>query len=236
MSEKICVPKRFQGPTDIVNGGYLSGLLGEILAGPSKVSLRAPWPVDVELDLVRDEDSVRVEHDGALIAAAERISSFVTEVPEIPAEAEVSVAEQAYLNNSSPVPNCFVCGRNRKHGEGLRVFAGQVPDRSIAASRWVPHENFADAEGRISDRFIWGALDCPSAWALPPGFGDNTLLASMSAETLLPLRAGEKCTVLAWQVGDVSGRKATSASALVNEGGELVAHTRTLWVRVANIS
>ena len=236
MSERICVPKHFQGPTDIVNGGYLSGVLGEVLAGPSKVSLRAPWPVDVELDLVRNGDSVQVQNDGALIAEAERISPFETDVPDIPDEAEVSRAEQAYLDGNSPVPNCFVCGKNREDGEGLRVFAGKVPNRSIAASRWVPHENFADATGRISDRFIWGALDCPSAWALPPGFGDNTLLAAMSAETLMPLHAGEKCTVLAWQVGDVSGRKAASASALVNEGGQLVAHTRTLWIRVAGIS
>ena len=237
MSEQITVPKHYQGPTDIVNGGYLAGLLGERLAGPAEVSLRAPWPVDTAVQLDQMDDHLLVHDNGHRIASARPIASFDLDVPAVPDLGDVIVAENNYRDSSgSPVPNCFVCGVNRAPGEGLRVFAGKVADHHCAASRWTPGPELAGTDGMISDRYIWAALDCPSAWALPDEFGENTLLARMEAETFLPLKAGTACTVLAWQLGDVDGRKATAASALVDGQGAVIAHTRTLWIHVGKVT
>ena len=54
---QIFVPKRFNGPPDTANGGYVAGLIaGEMrkagMGGAIEVSLRAPPPVEAAMDLL----------------------------------------------------------------------------------------------------------------------------------------------------------------------------------------
>ena len=113
-------------------------------------------------------------------------------------------------DQDSPFPQCFVCGPHRAHGDGLRIFAGPLHDRMVAAP-WVPIEPHTGPE------FVWAALDCPGAYAC--GFGDRGILVlgRLAARVEATPRASEQCVVVAWPLGD-DGRKALAGTALYGEG------------------
>ena len=57
----MIVPARFNGPPDSGNGGYTCGLVAaELGAASAEVTLRAPPPLETEMAVERDGDSVRV--------------------------------------------------------------------------------------------------------------------------------------------------------------------------------
>ena len=50
--QTITIPRRFRGPPNSGNGGYVCGILARQIAGAAEVTLRAPPPLETELDLV----------------------------------------------------------------------------------------------------------------------------------------------------------------------------------------
>ena len=58
MSDQITIPKRFCGPPDSGNGGYVCGLLAGYVSGGSEVTLRMPPPLERPLDIVREGDVI----------------------------------------------------------------------------------------------------------------------------------------------------------------------------------
>ena len=56
MTDQFTIPKRFCGPPDSGNGGYVCGLLAGYVEGDAEVTLRMPTPLERPLDVVRDKD------------------------------------------------------------------------------------------------------------------------------------------------------------------------------------
>ena len=56
------IERRFCGPPNSGNGGYVCGMLGKQIDGPSEVMLRLPPPLETPLD-------IRMTADGALPTA-----------------------------------------------------------------------------------------------------------------------------------------------------------------------
>ena len=52
--ETMTIPRRFRGPPNSGNGGYVCGMLGRQIAGAAEVTLRAPPPLETKLDLVEE--------------------------------------------------------------------------------------------------------------------------------------------------------------------------------------
>ena len=50
--QTITIPRRFRGPRNSGNGSYVCGILARQIAGAAEVTLRAPPPLETELDLV----------------------------------------------------------------------------------------------------------------------------------------------------------------------------------------
>ena len=50
--QTMTIPRRFRGPPNSGNGGYVCGMLARQIAGAAEVTLRAPPPLETELDLV----------------------------------------------------------------------------------------------------------------------------------------------------------------------------------------
>ena len=139
----VRVPARFNGPPDSANGGYTCGLVAaELHGGGVEVTLRAPPPLETEMAVERDGDTVRMSDGETLVAEARSAAVDVGELPPAvtPEEAEEAVAAGLQRWTSGhPFPTCFVCGPRRLHGDGLDIFPVEH-ERGRFVATWTPEE------------------------------------------------------------------------------------------------
>ncbi len=239
----ITIARRFCGPPESANGGYTCGLLAELLGGDAEVTLRSPPPLDLALPVVEQDEALEIRLGDTLVAEA-RAATLSMGVPAPPTFAEAVDASSRYpWYTGHPYPTCFVCGPDRARGDGLRIFAGPVADRRIAAAPWVPEPSLlavggaaADASGAADTlplRFVFAALDCPS-WFGAKAFSDDSgaaLLGRFTAACHAPVHVDEEHVVMGWHV-ETEGRKVLTASALFSADGQLKAQARAVWIKV----
>jgi hypothetical protein len=232
MDKHITIAKRFCGPPDSGNGGYVCGLLARFLDGVVEVRLRRPPPLETPMNIVRRENSwISLMHGETLIAEA-RQARLDIEVPEPPA---FHKAREAMKNYASPeehfFPTCFVCGPLRREKDGLRIFPGVVAGTRMVASAWVPDETLADSLGLVSPEFMWASLDCPGAFAVLDAGIRPVLLGSLTAEILERPAVGRKCIAAGWKIAS-QGRKRFAVTALFSEEGKVLARARAVWFEI----
>lgn len=233
----VLVGRRYNGPPNSANGGYVSGLVARrarrILEsdGELVVQLHLPPPLDTDLRLTRAGRRVHVWHGDALVATA----SPQAPGADVPGAIAPELAERAALryegqDGAHPFSTCFVCGPD--HPDGLRLAPGPVPglDGHVACL-WTPDATTDDGTGTVAEELVWAALDCPGGWTLDP-VRSPLLLGRMSARiTALP-RVGE--TVVAVGRGAPgTGRVHTCATALFRRDGTELARSTATWVRLA---
>jgi hypothetical protein len=233
MSETITVDARFRGPVTSGNGGYVCGRLAAFVPGAVEVTLRRPPPLGQPLRIERtDEGSVRLRDGDVLVAEARpaRLNLIVPDPPTL-AEAEEATTEHAGFEHQV-FASCFVCGAAREPGDGLRIFAGAVRGRDIAAAPWTPHTSTAE-DGRVRHEFLWAALDCPGVFA--PGVIQRTdrllLLGRLAAQVDAVPAPGEPCIVVGWKIA-TEGRKTDVGTAIFSSAGALYAKARGTWVEM----
>lgn len=229
----LTIAERFHGPRDSGNGGYVAGRLAALIDGAAEITLRAPPPLDRPLDLVRNGDAIELK-DGERLLAEVRPATLDLEVPPLPTPAQLARAEKFGGSDSdSDFHNCFVCGKGRAPGDGLRVWAGRVDgdeDMGVAAMRWTPDPRLAGPDGYLPDEFVWGALDCPGATAVLREDDERSVMTGrMTGLVERKLRAGEPATVLAWPIS-ADGRKLTSGTAVIDAQGNICGRARILWI------
>jgi hypothetical protein len=227
----ITIPRRFRGPPDSGNGGYVCGRLAAFIEGPAVVRLRVPPPLDTAMDVVQQDDGVQMVHGAAVIATA-RPGKVDLEVPPAPGYDDAVAASRAYAGfRTHPFPGCFVCGPERGAGDGLRIFAGKVPDRSLVASPWVPDASLGDEHGRVRPEFLWAALDCPGAFSFKVAPDAAMVLGELTGSLTGSLRIGERCIAAGWELGH-EGRKHHVGTALYSETGECRGFGRATWFEI----
>ena len=219
----IVIPRRFRGPAESGNGGYVCGLLaGFVEADAVEVTLRQPPPLDRSLVVTREGRRVRL-FDGELLVAEAVAADLELEVP-VPVSWNDAVAASAlYVRfGEHEFPECFVCGPAREPDDGLRVFAGPVAGaEGVVAAPWVARE--------VSSEIVWAAIDCPGAFAVGFSARRETVLGRMTARILRFPAEGERCVSIGWPLGE-DGRKLYAGTALFSEAGELLALARQTWI------
>jgi hypothetical protein len=227
----IVIPRRFNGPPNSGNGGYVCGRLAQCLPGPVSVRLRRPPPLEHPLQVEITDGEARLL-DGEQLVATARTAELSLQPPATATFAQAELAARAYPGFlRHQLPTCFVCGPQRAAGDGLRIFAGPTADRAVWAAPWIPHASLANAEGRVPPEFLWAALDCAGAFAvLPPG-GEPILLGELCAALDGGVEVGERCVVVAWPLG-VDGRKRYAGTAVLSSGGRVLARARATWIEV----
>jgi hypothetical protein len=238
MTDSLVIPSRFCGPPGSGNGGYVCGRIAAYLEGPVTVTLRRPPPLATSMTIERDDQrSVRLRHGLTLIAEATSTPDRLA--PRIPypvaaAEALMAAGRARYYTDPF-FPDCFVCGPDRRPGDGLRIFPGPVNGRPLWAAPWTPDLSVADADGRVRPEMVWAALDCPGGIAAAEAAGlapDTAILLGQLTASLAALpMAGDQCQVMAWPEGR-DGRKLTAGSALLDPGGQVLAAARAVWLIV----
>lgn len=229
----IIISKRFCGPPDSGNGGYVCGVLASFVDGPAEVTLRVPPPLECALAVERLDGGGAALRDGDDIVAEASPATFDVDVqaPVDVTTAQAAARHSLALDDKSPFRTCFVCGSHRDESDGLRIFPGRVDGRDIVAAPWTPDASLADGRGCVRPEFVWAALDCPSGFGT--GFGPETLavLGKLAAKAVAPVGMGRRYVVTGWPLGS-DGRKLYGGSALFAEDGALCAYARATWVTV----
>jgi hypothetical protein len=231
----LVIPRRFNGPPRSGNGGYVCGRLASHLAGPVRVRLRAPPPLERELAVEATDDEARLLDGDVLVAEAHRCELDLRAAA-TPGFAEAEAAWRRYPGFlHHPLPGCFVCGPQRAAGDGLRIFPGPIEaDESVFAAPWVPAASLADTSGCVATEFLWAALDCAGAFALKPSNDELMLLGELSARIDRSVRPGERCIVVAWPIA-IDGRKRFAGTAIVSDAGDSIAVARATWIVVGSL-
>ena len=226
----VRIERRFRGPPESGNGGYVAGLVAAALGGSScTVTLKSPPPLCRDLSLETKDASATLFDDGSIVVTASS-EPVEIDVPSPPSFAEAKDAEPRFTGHSHHIfPGCFVCGPERNSGDGMRIFPGQLhdPARRVAAT-WTPDETVADERGLVRREFLWAALDCPGYFAAEAEAG-LALLGRMSAVLHRPARAGEPLIVTGWPI-ETEGRKHRVGSALHDSDGNPVAAATATWI------
>jgi hypothetical protein len=230
----LTIARRFQGPPDSGNGGYVCGLFAVTAGVDLRVRLLAPPPLETPLRVVRDADDAgrwQLCHDEQPCASGVVVEPLQLDVPHAPPYVQAVWASQHYLGfREHTFPDCFVCGPHRRRGDGMRIFAGQL-DSGMVAAPWLPADDLDGGDGKVAVEFHWAALDCPGYFA---AIGDRLrmmLLGEMQAHVDRRVHVGEACTVLGWHIGS-DGRKHHCGTAIFDEDGELCARAKATWIEV----
>ena len=228
----IHIERRFRGPPETGNGGYVAGLVAAALGGTDcTVTLKSPPPLGRDLVLKTDNAAASLMWDESVVVTASREKVDI-DVPPPPTLEEARDAEPRFTGHSHHIfPGCFVCGPERGERDGMRIFPGSLHDRTRrVAATWTPDETVTGEEGTVRPEFIWAALDCPGYFAAEDKAG-LALLGQMSAVLHRTVRAGEPLIVTGWPI-ESEGRKHKVGSALHDAKGELVAAATATWITV----
>ena len=113
----LTIGRRFNGPPESGNGGYVCGSIAEALRADLRVRLTRPPPLETPLQLVAmGDDTWQLEGaDGPVALAAPH--RLTLDVPEPPRYVDAVWASQHYAGfQDHPFPECFVCGPQRRRG------------------------------------------------------------------------------------------------------------------------
>ncbi|MCL6734593.1 hotdog fold domain-containing protein [Streptomyces neyagawaensis] len=230
--DTIVVPELYVGYPGVAFGGYVAGTLAERSGAKSvRVDFRGPVPVEVPVRIAETADGGVELGEAERPLAAAHPAELPLDVPAAPSWDEAAAAAERFRATPPPgVVDCFGCGL-RTADRGLRVYCGPVPGQDVVATAWTPSPVFADPDGLLPTRLVWGALDCPGHWAgrFLGTLRAGAVTASLTGTVLRPVAAGEPHLLYAWLLSE-SGRKHTMGVALTTPEGELCATSESLWI------
>ena len=231
---ELVIPRRFCGPPESGNGGWVSGSVAAYVDTTSErpavtVRLTSPPPLDRPLTVLEeDRDTepagIRLLDGDHLVATASATPDLVDEVPGSVTLTQAQAAEHRFEGlTAHPFPTCFSCGTARDVADALCLRPGPLEDGTGRyATTWVPQE--ADSP------VVWAALDCPGGWSAGIA-GRPMVLGTMTARVHALPATGQPHVVLAWSRG-ADRRKHHSGSALLTVEGRVLARAEATWVAV----
>jgi hypothetical protein len=238
MTAQITINRRFNGPPKSGHGGYVCGIIANLIGPCAEITLRSPPPLDLPLTVGRSESGEVRLLDAEMTIAEGRKAELRLDIPDPPTLEEAKSAAEKYPGfEAHPFPTCFGCGHERGRGDGLRIFSGPVTGSEVMAAPWSPDASLAWKTGRVKTEFLWAALDCPAGWAvvnlkdaLYPD-APYIMLGRFIAEANAGPESGQNCVTIGWPIGN-DGRKLFGGSAIFSESGELLAAGKATWIAI----
>jgi hypothetical protein len=217
---EITFPRHFRGPRTSANGGYACGRLAAFVdASEVEVTLRLPPPLDRPLAVDSDGQRVLLLDGTALVAEARPARLGVDAPAPVSLESAASARERHVRGASSEFDECYVCG---VRADGLEVRVGPVSGREPL------HASPIELPVAATE-IVWGAIDCPGAYAVGAEGRGEIVLGRMTARIERVPDVGESCVVTSWPLAE-DGRKLHAGTALFAADGELLALARQTWI------
>ena len=225
----LTIPRRFCGPPESGNGGWVSGQLAEhtpTTVDRPAVSVRLSSPPPLERPLTYGGyGSVTLLQDGSTGIASATTAPALDSEPAPPVDLGTARAAEAGYEGliEHPFPTCFSCGTDRDPADALCLRPGPLADGTTRyAASWVPWASDLP--------LVWAALDCPGGWSAGIA-GRPMVLGTMTAQIeALPV-VGEPHVIVARPRGG-EGRKFLSESFLYTADGRLLARAEATWIAV----
>jgi hypothetical protein len=228
-TEPLIVAGRFCGPAGSANGGYFAGCVAARAGRTVAVRLLRPPPLETPFQTVDLPDGALAIMSGMERVGEARPATLALAAPAPPDYFEAVEASRAYAGFAHHrFPTCFVCGTQRRRGDGMRIFAGPLAERGLVAAPWVPDVSLDRGDGKVRPEFMSAALDCPGFYAVSPD-DRMMLLGEITVHVNRLVHVGEPCTVIGWAL-ETSGRKRAAGTAVVAEDGEVCGLARALWI------
>ena len=227
--ENLTLDRRFRGPAQSGNGGYVCGRIARHVPGTATVRLAIPPPLATPLQVDVTEGVARLMADTTLVGEGRAAQLDIEPPAAVSFEEATESSKQYHGFKQHTFPQCFVCGPQRQVGDGLRIFAGPTRRGDAVAAPWIVDASLGTP---VANDFLWAALDCPSGFALwSPLEGTTVVLGQLTASIRGEVKAGDKCVAMGWPL-HVEGRKRFAGSAVFSEKGELLAVARAVWIEV----
>ena len=122
--ETLTIDRRFRGPAQSGNGGYVCGRIARHVPGTATVRLAIPPPLDTPLHIDVTDGVARLM-SGTTLVGEGRAAELDIEAPApVSLEAATQSSKHYHGFEHHTFPKCFVCGPQRQPGDGLRIFAG----------------------------------------------------------------------------------------------------------------
>jgi hypothetical protein len=225
----LTIAGRFCGPPASANGGYFAGMVAAHAAQTVAVRLLQPPPLDRPFTVEAGDDGALRVLDGPQLIGEARPAQLALQPARRPDYLEAVEASRGYAGfRYHRFPTCFVCGTYRVRGDGLRIFAGPMPELGIVAAPWVPDVALDRGDGKVAPQFMSAALDCPGYYAV--ALADQLmLLAEFTVHLERLVQVGDSCTLIGWRIAS-SGRKHEAGTALFDGRGLLCGRARALWI------
>lgn len=233
--QTITIDPIYNGPPDSAHGGVAAGRMAE-LVDPlgARVRLHAPPPIATLMTGAESGDgAIEVTADGQPIAAVRALDAplDVEHFPRLDPHV-VEQAEQDFLDHwgrgQHPFPTCFGCGPGRDDGHGMELRSGAAPDHDVHAAAWIP-----EIDGTVPSWLVWAALDCPSGFPAFVGMAPDRarVTGEFAVEIRQPVPGGGAYQILSHVTGS-SGRKTTTAAAIVDEEGSNLVVATAIWIEI----
>ena len=231
----ITIDPIYNGPPDSAHGGVAAGRMAELVdPRRARVRLHAPVPIATSMTgTASDDGAIAVTADGPRIAAVRPLDAplaveHVSRLdPPVVAQAEADFLDH-WGAGQHPFPTCFGCGPGRSDGLGMELRSGAAPGHDVHAASWSP-----ERDGPVPEWLVWAALDCPSGFPAFVGIAPDR--ARVTGEFAVEIRrpvAGDGTYQILSHVTGSSGRKTTTAAAIVDEGGANLAVATAIWIEI----
>lgn len=207
----------------------MAGLMAQQASSSLRVRFHLPTPLQVPLSITQGTTgALELLHEGQIIATAQPCAVEL-DIPRPPDYLQALDASRRFIGFvRHAYPGCFVCGTERAHGDGLRIFAGELLERDQVAATWVPDASLSAGDGKVRPEFMSAALDCPGYFAARAD-GVPMLLGEFAAHVDRCVHIDEPCILVGWRTA-MSGRKYQVGTALFDEDGNLCARAHGLWL------
>ncbi len=231
----ITIDPIYNGPPDSAHGGVAAGRMAE-LVDPlrARVRLHTPVPINAPMTSTEAENgAIEMTADGQRVAAVRALEAplevehFPRLDPHVMTQAEADFLDH-WGGDHHPFPTCFGCGPGRHDGLGMELRSGAAPGHDVHAASWEPALN-----GPVPDWLVWAALDCPSGFPAFVGMAPDR--ARVTGEFAVDIRQtvpGDGAYQILSHVTGHSGRKTTTAAAIVDEDGVNLAVAAAICIEI----